>query len=81
MEDLQLASERLAMAGNEFHDSARKAHRRAWVQNMKARLIVGAITLTIVISIIGKCDNQLVLAIVDNFSCILLGHFTICYYY
>lgn len=54
MEELQVASERLSMAGNEFHDSARKAHRRAWVQNMKARIVVGAITFTIVLSIIGK---------------------------
>ncbi|XP_046738783.1 vesicle-associated membrane protein 4-like isoform X6 [Diprion similis] len=52
MEDLEVASERLAMAGNEFHDSAKKAHRRAWMQNMKMRIIVGAIILTIVMSII-----------------------------
>ncbi|XP_068990343.1 vesicle-associated membrane protein 4 isoform X2 [Neodiprion pinetum] len=52
MEDLEVASERLTMAGNEFHDSAKKAHRRAWMQNMKMRIIVGAIILTIVMSII-----------------------------
>ncbi|XP_012265350.2 vesicle-associated membrane protein 4-like isoform X2 [Athalia rosae] len=53
MEDLEVASERLTMAGMDFHNSARKAHRRAWVQNMKARIIVGVIVLIIVLSILG----------------------------
>ncbi|XP_048506434.1 vesicle-associated membrane protein 2-like isoform X3 [Athalia rosae] len=52
MEDLEVASERLTMAGMDFHNSARKAHRRAWVQNMKARIIVGVIVLIIVLSIL-----------------------------
>ena len=54
MEDLQAASERLNMAGNEFRDAARKAQQRAWMQHVKSRIIVIAVTMTIILCIIGK---------------------------
>ncbi|XP_024944991.1 vesicle-associated membrane protein 4 isoform X1 [Cephus cinctus] len=52
MEDLQSASERLSMAGNEFRDAARNAQRKAWMQNVKARIIIGGITLMLVLCIV-----------------------------
>ncbi|XP_043474757.1 synaptobrevin homolog 2-like isoform X2 [Leptopilina heterotoma] len=52
MEDLQAASDRLNMVGNEFRDAAKRAQRRAWMQNIKSRIIVIAITLTIILCII-----------------------------
>ncbi|KAK2579677.1 hypothetical protein KPH14_011027 [Odynerus spinipes] len=52
LEDLQDASDRLAMAGNQFRDAAKKAQRRAWLQNVKSRIIIISITLTIIIFIV-----------------------------
>ncbi|XP_051168615.1 uncharacterized protein LOC127286279 isoform X2 [Leptopilina boulardi] len=52
MEDLQAASDRLNMVGTEFRDAAKKAQRRAWMQNIKSRIIVFAITLTVILCII-----------------------------
>ncbi|XP_066603053.1 vesicle-associated membrane protein 3-like isoform X2 [Prorops nasuta] len=53
LEDLQEASDRLIMAGNEFRDTARKAQRKAWLQNVKSRIIIITITLTVVACIIA----------------------------
>ncbi|XP_076238979.1 vesicle-associated membrane protein 3 isoform X2 [Calliopsis andreniformis] len=52
LEDLQEASDRLNMAGNEFRATAKKAQQRAWFQNFKTRIILVAITVTVVICII-----------------------------
>ncbi|CAK9830307.1 Vesicle-associated membrane protein 4 [Anthophora retusa] len=52
LEDLQEASERLNMTGNEFRATAKKAQQRAWLQNFKTRIILVAITVTVVICII-----------------------------
>jgi len=54
LEDLQEASDRLNMAGNEFREAARKAQRRAWLQNIKSRIIIISITVTIVLFIVGR---------------------------
>ncbi|XP_058790972.1 uncharacterized protein LOC131664117 isoform X2 [Phymastichus coffea] len=52
LEDLQVASDRLTSAGNEFREAARKAQRRAWMQNMCGRIIIIAITITAILCII-----------------------------
>ncbi|XP_063975503.1 uncharacterized protein LOC135161665 isoform X2 [Diachasmimorpha longicaudata] len=52
LEDLQMASGRLNIAGNEFRDAARKAQRRAAMQNFRSKLIIIAVTLTIILCII-----------------------------
>ncbi|XP_012215851.1 vesicle-associated membrane protein 4 isoform X2 [Linepithema humile] len=52
LEDLQETSDRLSMAGNEFREAARKAQRRAWLQNVKSRIIIVSITVTIVLFIV-----------------------------
>jgi len=54
LEDLQQASDRLSMAGNEFREAAKRAQRRAWMQNVKSRIIIISITVTIVLFIVGK---------------------------
>lgn len=54
LEDLQQASDRLSMAGNEFREAAKRAQRRAWLQNVKSRIIIISITVTIVLFIVGK---------------------------
>lgn len=58
LEDLQIASDRLNIAGNEFRDAARKAQRRAWMQNFRSRLILICITVIIIICIIGKIHEK-----------------------
>ncbi|XP_033333790.1 vesicle-associated membrane protein 4 isoform X2 [Megalopta genalis] len=52
LEDLQDASDRLSMAGNEFRASAKKAQQRAWLQNFRARVILVTITVTVIVCII-----------------------------
>ncbi|CAK9794953.1 Vesicle-associated membrane protein 4 [Anthophora quadrimaculata] len=52
LEDLQEASERLNMTGNEFRATAKKAQQRAWLQNFRTRIILVTITVTVVICII-----------------------------
>ncbi|XP_057327933.1 uncharacterized protein LOC130669184 isoform X1 [Microplitis mediator] len=52
LEDLQLASDRLSFAGNEFFDAAKRAQRRAWIQNIKSRVIIIGITVVAIICII-----------------------------
>ncbi|XP_019696659.1 vesicle-associated membrane protein 8 isoform X1 [Harpegnathos saltator] len=52
LEDLQEASDRLNMAGNEFRETARRAQRKAWLQNVKSRIIIVSVTVTIVLFII-----------------------------
>ncbi|XP_071566965.1 vesicle-associated membrane protein 3 isoform X2 [Temnothorax longispinosus] len=52
LEDLQEASDRLNMAGNEFRETAKRAQRRAWLQNVKSRFIIISITVTIVLFIV-----------------------------
>ncbi|XP_011700754.1 PREDICTED: synaptobrevin homolog 2-like isoform X3 [Wasmannia auropunctata] len=52
LEDLQEASDRLNMAGNEFREAAKRAQRRAWLQNVKSRIIIISITMTIVLFIV-----------------------------
>ncbi|XP_012137319.1 vesicle-associated membrane protein 3 isoform X2 [Megachile rotundata] len=52
LEDLQEASDRLNMAGNEFRATAKKAQQRAWLQNFRTRLVLVTITVTVVICII-----------------------------
>lgn len=54
LEDLQLASDRLSFAGNEFRDAAKRAQRRAWIQNIKSRVIIIGITVIAIICILGK---------------------------
>ncbi|XP_018351220.1 PREDICTED: synaptobrevin homolog 2-like isoform X2 [Trachymyrmex septentrionalis] len=54
LEDLQQASDRLNMAGNEFREAAKRAQRRAWLQNVKSRIIIISITVTIVLFIVGS---------------------------
>lgn len=54
LEDLQQASDRLSMAGNEFREAAKRAQRRAWLQNVKSRIIIISITVMIVLFIVGK---------------------------
>lgn len=58
LEDLQEATDRLSTAGNEFREAARKAQRRAWLQNVKARIIIISVTVTIVLFIIGMKYNN-----------------------
>lgn len=57
LEDLQQTSDRLSMAGNEFREAARKAQRKAWLQNVKSRIIIISITVTIVLFIVGRVFN------------------------
>ncbi|KAL6260481.1 hypothetical protein P5V15_008006 [Pogonomyrmex californicus] len=52
LEDLQEASDRLNMAGIEFREAAKRAQRRAWLQNVKSRIIIISITVTIVLFIV-----------------------------
>ncbi|XP_076302620.1 vesicle-associated membrane protein 4 isoform X2 [Lasioglossum baleicum] len=52
LEDLQEASDRLSMTGNEFRAAAKRAQQRAWLQNFRTRLILVAITMTVVVCII-----------------------------
>ncbi|XP_070160060.1 vesicle-associated membrane protein 8 isoform X2 [Polyergus mexicanus] len=52
LENLQEASDRLNMTGNEFREAARKAQRKAWLQNVKSRIIIISITVTIVLFIV-----------------------------
>ncbi|XP_033225331.1 synaptobrevin homolog 2-like isoform X2 [Belonocnema kinseyi] len=52
MEDLQAASERLNITGNEFRDAAKKAQQRAWMQHVKSRIILIAVTMAIILCII-----------------------------
>ncbi|XP_011303222.1 synaptobrevin homolog 1 isoform X1 [Fopius arisanus] len=52
LEDLQIASDRLNIAGNEFREAARKAQRRAWMQNVRSRIIIIAVTVTVILCII-----------------------------
>ncbi|XP_043667048.1 synaptobrevin homolog 2-like isoform X1 [Vespula pensylvanica] len=52
LEDLQDASDRLTLAGNQFREAAKKAQRRAWLQNVKSRIIIVSVTLMIVFFII-----------------------------
>lgn len=54
LEDLQEASDRLNMAGNEFREAARRAQRKAWLQNVKSKIIIISITVTVVLFIIGR---------------------------
>ncbi|XP_043521406.1 vesicle-associated membrane protein 4-like isoform X1 [Frieseomelitta varia] len=54
LEDLQEASNRLTMAGDEFRAAAKKSQQRAWLQNFKTRIILVTITVTIVICIIVR---------------------------
>ncbi|KAG7213641.1 hypothetical protein KM043_002888 [Ampulex compressa] len=52
LEDLQEASDRLNMTGNEFREAAKRAQRKAWLQNFKSRIILISITLTVVLCIV-----------------------------
>ncbi|XP_076765930.1 vesicle-associated membrane protein 3 isoform X2 [Xylocopa sonorina] len=52
LEDLQEASDRLNVTGNEFRATAKKAQQRAWLQNFKTRIVLIAVTVTVVICII-----------------------------
>ncbi|XP_020286100.1 synaptobrevin homolog 2-like isoform X3 [Pseudomyrmex gracilis] len=54
LEDLQEASDRLNMAGNEFREAAKKAQRKAWMQNIKSRMIIISVTVIIVLFIVGR---------------------------
>ncbi|KZC09869.1 PREDICTED: vesicle-associated membrane protein 4-like isoform X3 [Dufourea novaeangliae] len=53
LEELQEASDRLSMAGDEFRAAAKRAQQKAWLQNFKTRIILVTITMTVVICIIG----------------------------
>ncbi|KAL0126615.1 hypothetical protein PUN28_005167 [Cardiocondyla obscurior] len=52
LEDLQQASDRLNLAGNEFREAAKRAQQRAWLQNMRSRVIIIMVTVTIVLFIV-----------------------------
>ncbi|XP_015431682.1 PREDICTED: vesicle-associated membrane protein 4-like isoform X1 [Dufourea novaeangliae] len=52
LEELQEASDRLSMAGDEFRAAAKRAQQKAWLQNFKTRIILVTITMTVVICII-----------------------------
>ncbi|XP_076175277.1 vesicle-associated membrane protein 3 isoform X2 [Ptiloglossa arizonensis] len=52
LEDLQEASDRLNITGSEFRAAAKRAQQRAWLQNFKTRIILVAITVTVVVCII-----------------------------
>ncbi|XP_011879572.1 PREDICTED: synaptobrevin homolog 2-like isoform X2 [Vollenhovia emeryi] len=52
LEDLQEASDRLSMAGNEFREAAKRAQRRAWLQNIKSRIVIISVTVTVVLFIV-----------------------------
>ncbi|XP_014222119.1 synaptobrevin homolog 1-like isoform X2 [Trichogramma pretiosum] len=52
LEDLQLASDRLTSAGDEFREAAKRAQRRAWMQHMRTRIIIAIITITAILCII-----------------------------
>lgn len=54
LEDLQEASDRLNLAGTEFREAARRAQRKAWLQNVKSRIIIVSVTVTVVLLIIGR---------------------------
>ena len=56
LEDLQLASDRLNVAGTEFRNSARKARYDGWLRNLFAKFGTIGIILSIVIIIIGKLN-------------------------
>ncbi|XP_031842235.1 vesicle-associated membrane protein 4 isoform X2 [Nomia melanderi] len=52
LEDLQEASDRLNITGNEFRAAAKRAQQKAWLQNFRTRIVLVTITVTIVIFII-----------------------------
>ncbi|XP_076629607.1 vesicle-associated membrane protein 3 isoform X2 [Colletes latitarsis] len=52
LEDLQEASDRLNVTGGEFRAAAKRAQQRAWLQNFKTRIILIAVTVTVVVCII-----------------------------
>lgn len=54
LEDLQEASDRLNITGNEFRAAAKRAQQKAWLQNFRTRIVLVAITVTVIIFIIGK---------------------------
>ncbi|KAL0126614.1 hypothetical protein PUN28_005167 [Cardiocondyla obscurior] len=54
LEDLQQASDRLNLAGNEFREAAKRAQQRAWLQNMRSRVIIIMVTVTIVLFIVDE---------------------------
>ncbi|XP_014615880.1 PREDICTED: synaptobrevin homolog 2-like isoform X3 [Polistes canadensis] len=58
LEDLQDASDRLSMTSNQFREAANKAQRRMWLQNLKSRIFIVSVILTIIffifVSIIVK---------------------------
>ncbi|XP_043489644.1 synaptobrevin homolog 1-like isoform X3 [Polistes fuscatus] len=58
LEDLQDASDRLSMTSNQFREAANKAQRKMWLQNLKSRIFIVSVILTIIffifVSIIVK---------------------------
>ncbi|XP_014615879.1 PREDICTED: synaptobrevin homolog 2-like isoform X2 [Polistes canadensis] len=48
LEDLQDASDRLSMTSNQFREAANKAQRRMWLQNLKSRIFIVSVILTII---------------------------------
>ncbi|XP_014213108.1 synaptobrevin homolog 2-like [Copidosoma floridanum] len=52
LEDLQVASDRLNLAGSDFREAAKKAQRRAWMQNMRLRIIITMITVAVILCIL-----------------------------
>ncbi|XP_015172879.1 PREDICTED: synaptobrevin homolog 2-like isoform X1 [Polistes dominula] len=48
LEDLQDASDRLSMTSNQFREAANKAQRKMWLQNLKSRIFIVTIILTII---------------------------------
>nr|CAD7206615.1 unnamed protein product [Timema douglasi] len=52
LEDLQDASERLNTASVDFQSAANRMRRRAWIQHMKTRAILGGIVALVLICLI-----------------------------
>lgn len=73
LEDLQEASDRLNMAGSEFRSTAKKAQQRAWLQNFRTRIILVAITVTVVICIIGTVQVCASLYLTCMINCMLFS--------
>ncbi|XP_043489641.1 synaptobrevin homolog 1-like isoform X1 [Polistes fuscatus] len=48
LEDLQDASDRLSMTSNQFREAANKAQRKMWLQNLKSRIFIVSVILTII---------------------------------
>lgn len=65
LEDLQLASDRLNIAGSEFRNSARKARYMAWYRNLVAKFTIVGVIVVIFVIILGE-NTLILLSVVMN---------------